>query len=339
MKKTIKIDFKNFFESFDKEDNFITNYLRPSYEVVISDKPDYMFYSVYAETIPTRDIHKQGDMIKKISPALYLFLRKLYSKFRFRSELKKIGAPEGDFVKIYYAAEGEEPTTDECDWVIAAYPYEEINDIKYIEIPNHLINDFRFGDDLQLPFKREIDFEKIKKEKSKFCNFIYSQEIPFRNKFFKDLSKHKKIDSPGRCMTNMKPIAESNARDSRRSINWAEEKLEFLKPYKFTIAFENGLDNGFTTDKLVHPFLVNSIPIYMGNSKVDKRFNTESFINYHDFNNMDEFIEHIKKVDSDDKLWKHYLEQPIFKTKEQYYLSSKLRVINLLTQIIENGKK
>ncbi len=336
--KTIKIDFKYFFEGFDKEDNFFTNCLRKEYNVIISDNPDYMFYSVYPETVAKRDIHKQGDIIKKISPSLYILLRKLYSKFRFSSDLKNVVIPDGDFIKIYYAAEGEEIKTDGCDYVIASYPSEEINNKKYVEIQNHLINNFRFGDDLQLPYNREIDFERIKKEKIKFCNFIYSQEIPFRNKFFKLLNKYKQIDSPGRCMTNMGSISESNARDSRRSKDWAKEKLEFIKPYKFTIAFENGIDNGFTTDKLVHPFLVNSIPIYIGNSKVGKRFNTKRFINYHDFNNMDEFIEHIKKVDNDDNLWKDYLEQPIFKTKEQYYLSSRKRAIKELKNIIESRK-
>ena len=180
--------------------------------------------------------------------------------------------------------------------------------------------------------------DKIKKDKTKFCNFLYSQEFSFRNKFFKELNKYKHIDAPGMCMNNMKSITLDSPRNSRGSDRWAIEKLKFLNQYKFTIACENTINHPYTTEKLVHPLLVNSIPIYMGNKNVGRDFNTESFINYSDFKGMKEFIEHIKKVDSDDELYRQYLEQPIFKTKEQYELSRKERIMDRLKGIIESKK-
>ena len=68
-KTTIKINFKDFWENFDPKNNFFTNILRKKYDVEISDKPDYLFYSVYFKTHTNiKDLYKKGDFIRKISP-------------------------------------------------------------------------------------------------------------------------------------------------------------------------------------------------------------------------------------------------------------------------------
>ena len=136
-------------------------------------------------------------------------------------------------------------------------------------------------------------------------------------------------------MNNMGPISNDNPRSSRVSKDWVKTKMDFLKQYKFTIAFENEMQDGWTTEKLTHPLFVNSIPIYIGNKKVGRDFNTKSFINYHDFKCMKDFIEYIKKVDNDENLWRFHLEQPIFDSKEQFYFSTHERIKNKLYAIIE----
>jgi len=65
-KKTIKINFKYFWGGFDPENNFYTNLLRKKYNVVISDKPDYVFYSLFSEVKEANDLAKKGDFFKKI---------------------------------------------------------------------------------------------------------------------------------------------------------------------------------------------------------------------------------------------------------------------------------
>lgn len=49
MKKKIKINFVDFFQGFDKEDNQFVNILRKRYDVEFSDKPDYIFYSTFGK--------------------------------------------------------------------------------------------------------------------------------------------------------------------------------------------------------------------------------------------------------------------------------------------------
>jgi len=115
-------------------------------------------------------------------------------------------------------------------------------------------------------------------------------------------------------MNNMPPIGKyGSPKKSRDSKDFIKQKLSFLKPYKFTIAFENASVSGWVTEKLAHPMMANSIPIYFGHKDVDKDFNTKSFINYNDFNNMEDFIKYIIKVDNDDELYEKYLKQPFYK--------------------------
>lgn len=47
MKKEIKINFTDFWGGYDPYDNYFTNILKENYNVVISDNPDYLFYSVF----------------------------------------------------------------------------------------------------------------------------------------------------------------------------------------------------------------------------------------------------------------------------------------------------
>ena len=314
-KKKIKINFKNFWEGFDPNENLFINALKKIYEVELSETPDYVFYSVYQEVKNKSDLSKKGDFLRKISPDFYLF------------------------VKILHSAENTFPKIDECDWAFGSTPEEKVKNEKYLRIPFYIVDNPRLDKRRELPFRRKINFEKIKKEKTRFCNFIYSQEIPPRNNFFKRLNKYKKIDSPGRCMNNMGPISEKNPKESRLSKDWAGDKLDFLKKYKFTIAFENEISEGWITEKLTHPLLVNSIPIYIGTETVSKDFNTKCFINYNNFKNMDEFIKHIIQVDQNDRLYKDYLSQPIFKNKEQYEFSIGKFFLKRLKKIIEAGNK
>lgn len=47
MKKTIKINFVDWWAEFNKTDNYIYNLLKKYYEIEISENPDYLFYSCF----------------------------------------------------------------------------------------------------------------------------------------------------------------------------------------------------------------------------------------------------------------------------------------------------
>ena len=51
-------------------------------------------------------------------------------------------------------------------------------------------------------------------------------------------------------------------------------KLDFIRSYKFTLAVENEIWPGYQTEKLIHPMLVNSIAIYVGDPLTRNHFDT-----------------------------------------------------------------
>ena len=87
----------------------------------------------------------------------------------------------------------------------------------------------------------EISFQSVKElGDKKFCNFVYSNSgncDPIREAFFHQLCKYKKVDSGGKYLNNIgKAVG---------------DKLQFIKDYKFTIAFENSSCSGLYYRKII----------------------------------------------------------------------------------------
>lgn len=174
-------------------------------------------------------------------------------------------------------------------------------------------------------------------EKRKFCNFIYSNPgngklSLTRQEFCKDLMKYKHVDCPGRVLNNMQ-----NAIEPRKG-NWTAGKLEFIKNYKFTIAFENSDAIGYTTEKLIHPLLSNSIPIYYGNrNAAADGFNPQAFINGNDFESLDDLKKFVIELDQDDKRYMEMLRQPPL-TVDSIPDWNKI-IADYIMNILESGQK
>jgi len=137
--------------------------------------------------------------------------------------------------------------------------------------------------------------------KRKFCNFVVSNSgCQHRNDFFAKLSKYKKVDSGGRFANNIGyPV---------------QDKRKFQSEYKFSIAFENNAYRpqhpGYTTEKIMEPMTVNSMPIYWGNPLIGREFNTESFISCYDFAGDDDLIDYIIELDKDDNKYLEKMNKP-----------------------------
>lgn len=193
-------------------------------------------------------------------------------------------------VRIFYTSENVRPDFWECDF---AFSFDYGNTSKHFRLPLYVLYD----DVSKLTYPKDID--SIVASKRKFCNFLYSNSAAKeRVTFFEKLSRYKTIDSGGRVMNNL-----------GYEVN---DKLLFIRDYKFTIAFENASYSGYTTEKIFHPMLVNSIPIYWGNPLVGNDFNHKSFVNVHDFKSFDEAIERIVEIDRSEDLYRQYLQQPYF---------------------------
>jgi alpha(1,3/1,4) fucosyltransferase len=148
---------------------------------------------------------------------------------------------------------------------------------------------------------RNKNMKLSKKNVNKFCCFVYSNDVEFRNSFCKKLSSYKQVDCGGGSLNNIGgKVSDKNA---------------FQIKYKFCIAYENSLHPGYTTEKILQSYESNCIPIYYGSVTITDDFNPETFINAHDFKNDDDLINYIKKVDNDDQLYNSFLNKPIFSKK------------------------
>lgn len=195
--------------------------------------------------------------------------------------------------KIFYTGENITPPLDYCDY---SFSFDFLDDERNYRLPHYLLYPGYY--DLQNPKQIEKSLAK-----RKFCNFVVSNgNCDKRNSFFEKLSKYKKVDSGGRFMNNINgPVS---------------DKRLFQSEYKFSISFENNAyrpeNPGYTTEKIMEPMTVNSIPIYWGNPEISKDFNTKSFINYYDFNSEDDLIGYIIELDKNDDKYLEKLNQPWF---------------------------
>ena len=347
MKKTIKINFVNW--GWNPKDNFFINRLKKYYRVILSKKPGFLFFGINP---PAKESHGLRRFFVGISPKnrkhITTFWQNLcasafFGRFLYRFFQDEIHMPilKTKAIRIFYTAENCRPDMDNCEWAFTFDYDEELKNPRHLRLPYYKLE----AEDTKNLVRENINIKKIMKQKTKFCAFIYSKNVPFRNKFFRKLSKYKKVDAPGDSMRNMPPIPEPNKSSDLRFIpnqknkGWQKRKIEFLKPYKFVIAFENSSYPGYTTEKMYHPMLAKSIPIYWGNSKVYRDFNTKSFLNYYDFEKIEKekfpkiffkisilrkiiqrliieprtikkMIKKIVEIDKNDELYEKYLKEP-----------------------------
>jgi hypothetical protein len=196
--------------------------------------------------------------------------------------------------KIFYTSENVLPDFEECDYAISFCHLP--NEPRHYRLPQYV---FYVKDINELIKSGKTNWTSLLKNKTKFANFIVSNPRgPERNRFFKLLNRRKHVDSGGRHFNNLGRIIDN--------------KLEFIKGYKFTLAFENSSSPGYTTEKIVEAMLAGSVPIYWGNPNIAQDFNPKSFIDVSSFSTFEAAIDHILEVDSNDDLYLSYLKEPWF---------------------------
>ncbi|RFZ82235.1 hypothetical protein DYU05_16605 [Mucilaginibacter terrenus] len=179
--------------------------------------------------------------------------------------------PKGNYKRIGYYCENIKPDLSICEYAFGVPREEEVKNSRYTRIQWHGTR----PEDLLKPVN--YNAKKILSQKTGFCNFLYSHRVPYREEFFKQLSKYKKVDAPGKSMNNMGSI------DKSYTGSMWERKRRFLGEYKFTIAFENDVYPGYQTEKLYDAMRADSLPIYCGDPFVGDIFDTSSFINVNDY--------------------------------------------------------
>jgi hypothetical protein len=214
--------------------------------------------------------------------------------------------PAGRAVRIFYTGENVRPDMSACDWAFSFDYDEELQHPRHLRLPNYK----RLGAGTDL-IKDPARAAAVLTGKSRFCNFVYYTDPPVRTTFFDKLSKYKRVDAPGRSRHNMAPIGgHPDPASSRFAAGYPRQKVEFQRPYKFTIAFENAAWPGYTTEKIYHAMLAETLPIYWGNPLVSRDFNPRSFLNAADFASLDDLVDAVVELDRNDDLYLQYMREP-----------------------------
>ena len=177
--------------------------------------------------------------------------------------------PKGYFTKVFIGCENVQPIMEECDWAFGVMREDQIGDRRYMRFA-------RWGDDSQL-VQQERDWEPVLRAKTRFCAFIYANPVRYREAFCRALSRYKPVDAPGRSLNNMPSIDPVPGQQ-----DW-NAKIEFLRNYKFVIAFESASQAGYNTEKLTHAIEADCLPIYWGDPEIARSFNAARIINAHDY--------------------------------------------------------
>lgn len=281
-KEILHINFIDFWDGFNKKQNYFYRLLSRKYNLIISEKPTLIIYSSFGEK---------------------------YLNYNCK--------------KVFYTGENIRPDLMACDF---AFSFDFLNHKRHFRLPLYSL--YVEQDNMLNKFyskKTKEELRNIWSNKKKFaCMVVSNPNSKFRIDVFKKLSKFRKIDSGGKVLNNVG--------------GRVEHKLRFIKSYKFVLAFENSSYNGYTTEKILEPIYVDSIPIYWGNKLIEKDFNPKRFINYNDYDSEEELYKRLVEIEKKPELAVNILNEPVFNKNINFEIERE-KVLTILVNLINSKEK
>ena len=216
--------------------------------------------------------------------------------------------------KVHYTGENSKILMADGIKLNIGYQHTDFKDQEYLRIPLWMLEIDWFGCDKQrivnpkpLPIDRCTQVYKDEMDRKKFCAFVVSNPCnPVRNNSFLWLSNYKRVDAAGRLFNNV-----GDAIFAGRGGGGGElKKFEFLKDYKFCLAYENSSSQGYTTEKFLHAKAAGCIPIYWGDPKVERDFDKAGFIDARNIQSEQQLIEAVREIDENPELYEKMFSVP-----------------------------
>lgn len=226
-----------------------------------------------------------------------------------------------DCVKIVFTGENIVPDFSRFDYVMG-FDYITFGD-RYLRFP------------LYCQYKEYAQLKDLPSMQNpaellnrKFCSFVVSNSCgdPIRDKFFHELSKHKRVDSGGGYLNNVGGRVKS--------------KLDFCAQYKFNIAIENSASPGYVTEKIMQPLTVKSVPIYYGDPMIHNDFTSECMVRIKSKEDIERAIEEVIALDKDDDAYLQKCLAPRLVKPWEYYLKARERFLrNIIEQPLSEARR
>lgn len=126
-----------------------------------------------------------------------------------------------------------------------------------------------------------------------FCSFVYSNWRPReRREFFEVLHRRRPVTAAGDVLNNAPRLAVSAA-----DPDWRAAKIDYLRSFRFVIAFENQSVPGYTTEKPMDALVAGAIPIYWGNPDVGNDIDVSRMILASTFADHESLADHVCALD------------------------------------------
>ena len=155
-------------------------------------------------------------------------------------------------------------------------------------------------------YKRLNEINNIRYNKTKFAALINKWDPSnIRMPIYNSVSKIDHISCPGKFLHN----------DDSLKNEYNDNKLEYLKQFKFNICPENCVEDGYITEKMLHSFMAGCIPIWNGDKNIEGEIINKNAVLYWD-NNADntEIIKEIETLHKNDDLYDKFIKQKRFNT-------------------------
>jgi hypothetical protein len=204
-------------------------------------------------------------------------------------------------INIVISGESDEQNAvEKFDYAITTI--KNFNSINNIYVPQLFISLYEH--------KKSIEQKDYRNKKTRFCAYMYNNSIPLRVNILNMLNKYKKVDSLGKCSNNVKMKSTRFIYNNNETYN--DIAVKIYSRYKFVLALENRICDGYFTEKIINPIIANSIPIYYGHSSVFEYINRKRVINLRDFSNIKNFLKYIEEIDNNDELYERIINEPIY---------------------------
>jgi hypothetical protein len=280
MKPKLRVAFAYFWPGFTPQHfGAYFPYVIEKYDLVVAPDPEVVFYSVFSPQFRPYADPRHHAPVARLQP--------------------------GNFTRVFLTGENFEPDMEGCEFAMSFSAL--VDHPNHLRLPLWVFENRAWGFGPERLVKRDTDWEKIAREKTEFCNFVYLHEVPYRDAIFRMLSRYKRVDAGGLWLNNM------NGRTVPMAPSRVAGKVEFLRRYKFTLAVENTIWPGYTTEKLVDPMYAASIPIYVGDPQAKLSFDPASYIDFSDFSTMKEMMEFVREVDNNRDLYLEMLAAPFYR--------------------------
>lgn len=186
----------------------------------------------------------------------------------------------------------------------------------YLRVPHWVLSVNWFGADVdRLVNPRPIPLELCVRPpattnpRSKFAAFVVSNpRNPVRNLAFDWVNSYKPVDSGGMLYNNIGDQLAAGLGGGGGE--W--KKVKFYQDYRFVLAYENGSNRGYCTEKYLHAKAAGAVPIYWGDPEFQRDFDPTGCIDARKCRTRDDLVALVRAVEENTEEWARRAAVPAF---------------------------